>query len=66
MSVVTLMGLICTTVAAVMVLVTMEVVSEGMVMMSKAKRIAGVLLLIDVIVFGSGALYALVMNTYGG
>jgi len=35
-------------------------------MMSKAKRIAGVLLLIDVIVFGSGALYALVMNTYGG
>lgn len=35
-------------------------------MMTKAKRIAGVLLLIDVIVFGSGALYALVMNTYGG
>jgi hypothetical protein len=60
------MDLICTTVAALMVLVTMEVVLEGMVMMTKAKRIAGVLLLIDVIVFGSGALYALVMNTYGG
>ncbi|MDP3465035.1 MAG: hypothetical protein Q8R86_04620 [Sulfuricurvum sp.] len=66
MSAVTLMVLICTTVAAVMVLAAMEVVSEGMVMMTKAKRIAGVLLLIDVIVFGSGALYALVMNTYGG
>jgi len=60
------MGLICTTVAAVMVLATMEVVSEGMVMMTKIKRFAGVLVLIDVIVFGSGALYALVMSTYGG
>lgn len=49
-----------------MVLVTMEVVSEGMVMMTKAKRFAGVLVLIDVIVFGFGALYALIMNTYGG
>lgn len=35
-------------------------------MMIKIKRIAGVLVLIDVIVFGSGALYALLMNTYGG
>jgi hypothetical protein len=35
-------------------------------MMIKIKRIAGVLVLIDMIVFGSGALYALVMNTYGG
>ena len=35
-------------------------------MMTKVKRITGVLVLIDVIVFGSGALYALVMNTYGG
>lgn len=44
----------------------MQVVSEDLAMMTKAKRIAGVLLLIDVIVFGSAALYALVMNTYGG
>lgn len=35
-------------------------------MMIKIKRIAGVLVLIDMIVFGSGALYALVMSTYGG
>jgi hypothetical protein len=35
-------------------------------MMIKIKRIAGVLVLIDVIVFCSGALYALVMSTYGG
>lgn len=35
-------------------------------MMIKIKRVAGVLVMIDVIVFGSGALYALVMNTYGG
>lgn len=35
-------------------------------MMIKIKRIAGVLVLIDVIVFGCGALYALVMNVYGG
>jgi hypothetical protein len=66
MSAATLMDLIYITVAALMVLATMEVVSEGMVMMTKAKRIAGVLVLIDVIVFGSGALYALVMNIYGG
>lgn len=35
-------------------------------MMIKIKRFAGVLVLIDVIVFGFGVLYALVMNTYGG
>jgi len=35
-------------------------------MMIKFKRIAGVLVMIDVIVFGSSALYALVMSTYGG
>ena len=35
-------------------------------MMIKIKRIAGVLVMIDVIVLGSGALYALVINTYGG
>jgi uncharacterized membrane protein YgdD (TMEM256/DUF423 family) len=58
-SVVTLMDLICIAVTVVMVLA----LAEGSVMMIK---IAGVSLMIDVIVFGSGALYALVMNTYGG
>ena len=62
MSAVTLMDLICITVAVVMVLA----LAEGSVMMIKIKRIAGVLVLIDVIVFGSSAIYALVMNTYGG
>jgi hypothetical protein len=62
MSAVTLMELIYTTVTAVMVLT----LAEGLAMMTKAKRIARVLLLIDVIVFGSGALYALIINTYGG
>jgi hypothetical protein len=61
-SAVTLMELIYTTVTAVMVLT----LAEGLAMMTKAKRIARVLLLIDVIVFGSGALYALIINTYGG
>ncbi len=56
------MDLICTTVAAVMILAQ----AEGSAMMIKIKRIAGVLVLIDMIVFGSGALYALVMSTYGG
>jgi hypothetical protein len=62
MSAVTLMELIYTTVTAVMVLT----LAEDLAMMTKAKRIARVLLLIDVIVFGSGALYALIINTYGG
>lgn len=62
MSAATLMDLICIAVAAVKGLV----LAEGTVMMIKIKRVAGVLVLIDVIVFGSGALYALLMNTYGG
>lgn len=60
---VTLMDLICITVAAVKILAPL---AEGTAMMIKIKRIAGVLVLIDMIVFGSGALYALVMSTYGG
>lgn len=62
MSAATLMELIYTAVAAVKGLA----LAEGLVMMIKIKRVAGVLVLIDVIVFGSGALYALVMSTYGG
>ncbi len=33
----------------------------GLVMMTKAKRIAGVLILIDLITFGSGAIYSVLI-----
>jgi hypothetical protein len=37
------------------------VLAEGSAMMIKIKRVAGVLIMIDVIVFGSGALYSVVI-----
>ncbi|MGD9968881.1 MAG: hypothetical protein AB7S65_00355 [Sulfuricurvum sp.] len=41
-------------------------VNYNTVMRFRIQKVLKVLLLIDVIVFGSGALYALLMNTYGG